>query len=347
MDGLDYAAFLADIERREILVPLDIDAAGVVLDGHQRLRAALELGHETVPIREVRVEDPVAYMLLAAIRRRNLDASQKAALQLQLIEYEHERAAGKARSRANLRNSGVEVATLPPRAGKLRDWLAHEAGVSARTAQDVLTTYEADPALFEQIRTGTVPAHRAAQLVRRERRYAEIGEGGPLPAGPFDLVYTDPPWQMGNAGSDSAPEAHYRTRPTAEIADQPPPTGEHAVLYLWAVTSMLEDALEVMRAWGFAYKSQQVWVKPSIKLGVYFRNRHELLLFGRKGNYPVPEPDKRVDSVIEAPCGRHSAKPEIFYELIERSYPRASKLELYHRGKPRPGWTTWGNESQT
>jgi N6-adenosine-specific RNA methylase IME4 len=85
-------------------------------------------------------------------------------------------------------------------------------------------------------------------------------------------------------------------------------------------------------------------VKPSIKLGVYVRNRHELLLFARKGNYPVPDPEDRIDSVIEAPAGRHSAKPHVVYELLGRSYPSASKLELFRRGAPHPGWAAWGNE---
>src|SRR4051812_37657242 len=151
MDELDYAALLADIKLRRVLTPLDIDRAGTVLDGHLRLRAALELGHEHVPVRQVVAEDPVAYMLLAALRRRNLDPSQKAALQLELLNWQDAREQGRLRSRANLRHSSVEVATLPPRAGKLRDQLARIAGVSARTAQDVLTVRQADPALFEEL----------------------------------------------------------------------------------------------------------------------------------------------------------------------------------------------------
>jgi N6-adenosine-specific RNA methylase IME4 len=52
-------------------------------------------------------------------------------------------------------------------------------------------------------------------------------------------------------------------------------------------------------------------------------------------------------SVVEAPRRRHSEKPDVFYELIERMYPHASKLELFHRGPPRPGWAAWGDESES
>jgi len=99
----------------------------------------------------------------------------------------------------------------------------------------------------------------------------------------------------------------------------------------------------VIRAWGFECKTTLCWVKPWIGPGVWLRNRHELLLLGRRGDYPPPDPEDRVDSVLEAPRGRHSEKPERVYELLERMYPQASKLELFARSR-RPGWSAWGNE---
>lgn len=99
-----------------------------------------------------------------------------------------------------------------------------------------------------------------------------------------------------------------------------------------------------MEAWGFEYRANEVWVKPSIGMGVWTRNRHELLLIGRRGKASPPEPKARLDSVIEARRGRHSEKPACVYERLERLYPQLSKLELFARGKVRPGWTAWGNE---
>jgi N6-adenosine-specific RNA methylase IME4 len=116
------------------------------------------------------------------------------------------------------------------------------------------------------------------------------------------------------------------------------------VLFIWAVSSLLPEALELLEAWGFACKSSLCWVKPSIGPGVWLRNRHELLLVARRGAYPPPAPEDRCDSVLEAARGRHSQKPERVYELLEQMYPQASKLELFRRGAPRPGWAAWGNE---
>ncbi len=95
--------------------------------------------------------------------------------------------------------------------------------------------------------------------------------------------------------------------------------------FAWAVSSLLPQALEVMAAWGFTYKTSLVWVKPSIGLGAWVRHRHEHLLLGCKGRFCVPEPEDQPDSVIEAPRGRHSQKPVRIYELLERaSIPSSS-----------------------
>jgi N6-adenosine-specific RNA methylase IME4 len=344
MSAGEFAAFRADVAERGIVSPLEINAAGVVLDGRQRLRAALELGLESVPVRLLAVEDEPRHILLAALRRRDLGESQRAALQLELIDYDQAVAQRLARSRANLRHSSVEVATLPPRAGKLRDQLAAAAGVSARTAQDALTVRAADPELFARVKAGELPAHRAAQQVRRAERYREIEPAGPLPTGPFELIYADPPWQLGNPGGPYAPENHYPTMPLEEIAAMQVPAAENSVLFLWAVNCLLPQALQVLDAWGFHYVAKLSWVKDSIGLGNWVRYRDEPLLMGRRGSYPAPEPERRVDSVIEAPRRRHSQKPDCVYELIERMYPQASKLELFRRGSPHPGWAAWGNE---
>jgi N6-adenosine-specific RNA methylase IME4 len=339
----EWEALLADIGRRGIVVPLDVDDELVLYDGRQRLRAALELGLAEVSVRFVAPTDPVEFIVKAALQRRDLSPSRKAALMLELAQYEDELDAARTRSRANLKQQRSEVARLPPR-GKTRDRLASSCGASARVVQDAATVQQHDPELFERIKDGSLSAAVAARKVRRRQIAESLPDAGSPPEGPFELIYADPPWSMGNPESEHAPEQHYATQPTDVIKAMRIPAAESAVLFLWAVNSMLPEALEVIEAWGFTYKTHLVWVKPSIKLGNYFRNQHELLLFGRKGNYPVPDPEDRAASVIQAPAGRHSAKPAQAYELIERSYPRASKLELYARGKPRSGWAAWGNE---
>jgi N6-adenosine-specific RNA methylase IME4 len=338
----EFEALVADIAKRGVLDPIDINPAGAVLDGHERLRAALELGLERLPVRIVAPSDERAHMLLAVLLRKHLNPGQRAALVLELPEIEQERLAARTRQQANLKQN-AEVAGLPPRYERTRDRVARLAGVSARTVQDAETVRLLDRDLFEQVKLGQLPAERAARQLRRARRYAELGEASQLPEGPFQMIYADPPWQLGSPESPNAPENHYPTLPLEEIKALEVLAADDAVLFLWAVASRLCEALEVMRAWGFEPKSNLVWVKDGIGLGTWVRHRHELLLIGARGTFPPAAPSARPDSVIEAKRRRHSQKPDCVYELLEQMYPWASKLELFARTR-RPGWASWGNE---
>jgi N6-adenosine-specific RNA methylase IME4 len=110
---------------------------------------------------------------------------------------------------------------------------------------------------------------------------------------------------------------------------------------------MLPQALAVMDAWGFEYRSNYVWLKDRIGTGYWNHKAHEHLLIGMRGNVPAPAPGTQWDSVVEAPVGEHSAKPSIFLEMIEEYYPNLPKIELNCRGKGRPGWAVWGNEAKS
>jgi N6-adenosine-specific RNA methylase IME4/ParB-like chromosome segregation protein Spo0J len=349
LPGLDTAGWrglLADIGERGVQVPLEIDRDGVVLDGHLRLRAARELGLEVLPVRVIAPPDQVEYLLLAALLRRQLSPSQRAALAVELDQYRRASETGRSRRLANLKGQPpVEVAELPPH-GKTRDRAASWAGVSARTIQNAATVQAADPALFAQVKAGAIPADRAARRVLQQKRDKQLPPPAPLPEGPFELIYADPPWRLpGSPDSSRAVENHYPTMPLDEIAAMRVPAAEDAVLYLWAVPSMLPEALAVMRAWGFEYRGELIWVKDKIGLGHWYRNQHEPLLIGVRGNFKPPAPNRRFASVIHARRRRHSAKPEQFYELLEHAYPGASKLELFRRGAARPGWMIWGNQA--
>ena len=343
MSAAERALLVEDVRGRGIHSRLEVTAEGVVLDGRHRLEVARELGLEVVPVRVVAPADEVEHMVRAALARRHLTASQRGALAVELAAFQTARAEAVVRQRANLRQA-PEVATLPPRGERTRDAAARIANVSPRVVQDAAPVRDHDPALFERVRAGEIPAHKAARQVRRERRYAEIPAAPPLPEGPFQVILADPPWQMGSPDSASAPENHYPTMPLADIEALEVPAADDAILYLWVVNSLLPEAFAVMAAWGFTYGGNLVWVKPSIGLGNRVRYRHELILFGIKGSFPVPEPADRPDSVIEAPRGAHSEKPEVLHERIERAHPHATKCELFARGVPRAGWVAWGNE---
>lgn len=163
----------------------------------------------------------------------------------------------------------------------------------------------------------------------------------------YPVLCADPPWRYeANTTPDTrAIENHYPTMSAAELAVLPVPADEDAVLFLWATSPKLAEALELLTAWDFEYRTCMVWVKDKIGMGHYARQRHELLLIAKRGAIPVPDPSDRPDSVIEAPRLEHSRKPSEAYARIERMYPHLPRVELFARS-PRQGWAVWGNEVQ-
>ena len=184
----------------------------------------------------------------------------------------------------------------------------------------------------------------SASVQRLARKIAPKPETPPLPKGTYDVIYADPPWRYDFAASDSRKiENQYPTMDIEEIKQIEIPTGVNAVLYLWATVPKLCEALDILSSWGFLYRSSMVWDKEIIGMGYWFRNQHELLLLGTKGNVTVPKESDRVSSVYKERRGKHSAKPVIVRDWIKKWHPRACAIELFAREK-HDGWESWGNE---
>jgi N6-adenosine-specific RNA methylase IME4 len=111
---------------------------------------------------------------------------------------------------------------------------------------------------------------------------------------------------------------------------------------LWSPNNTLPHALQVMHAWGFSYRGVRTWKKDGAPgTGFYFRNNTEQLLFGIRGK-PMRFRDDNVASWFEAPRGRHSEKPVLVHNMIERCSP-GPFLELFAR-EAVPGWHVWGDQ---
>lgn len=187
---------------------------------------------------------------------------------------------------------------------------------------------------------------REAKEIVQRMRFADMPEPT-LPQGKFSVFYADPPWQYDfSLTANRQIENHYPTMTVEEICRLPigEMANEDAVIYLWGTNPKLLEAVAVLAAWGFEYKTNMVWVKPQIGGGYWARQRHELLLIATRGAFSPPPPAIRPHSVIEAPRMAHSAKPLEVAELLETLYPSAPKVELFCRA-PRPGWTAWGNQA--
>ena len=164
----------------------------------------------------------------------------------------------------------------------------------------------------------------------------------------YRTILIDPPWnEQGGGKIKRGADRHYPLLKTPDIIRTIYNSGvfnpdKDAHLYLWVTNNFLQDGLEVMKALGFRYITNLVWVKPSFGLGQYFRGQHELLLFGVKGRLASQATPKNIPTLIEAPKNQHSSKPPKTYEYIEKTSP-APRLEMFARIK-RHNWDVWGNE---
>lgn len=171
------------------------------------------------------------------------------------------------------------------------------------------------------------------------------------PAGGFDLIMADPPWSYemrSEKGYGRAPDAHYTTMSIEAIKAMPVEAlaSPNCLLWLWAVSPMLPEAMEVIRAWGFTFKTSGHWAKvgasgkQAFGTGYILRNAGEPFLIATRG---FPKTTRSVRSVIIAPVREHSRKPERAFSEAEHLMPEARRLELFSR-QQRPGWSVWGNE---
>jgi N6-adenosine-specific RNA methylase IME4 len=161
----------------------------------------------------------------------------------------------------------------------------------------------------------------------------------------FGVIYADPPWNysLDYEGSSRSISNQYDTMTIDAICSMDVPAEKDCILYLWATAPLLPEALQVISAWGFNYKSCAVWDKVAMGMGYWFRGQHELLLVGVRGRVTSPPSSLRVPSVLRCHRGRHSAKPEQVRHWIEQWYPNTPKLEMFSRLK-RPGWEVFGNQ---
>ena len=173
--------------------------------------------------------------------------------------------------------------------------------------------------------------------------------------GKFQTILADPPWQFQNRTGKMAPEhkrlSRYTTLKLNEIKEIPVNSvaDKTCHLYLWVPNALLQEGLEIMKAWGFDYKTNLIWHKirkdggPDGRgVGFYFRNTTEMILFGIKGRMRTLAPGRSQVNIIKTRKREHSKKPDELYDIIEACSP-GPYLELFARGA-RKNWTQWGNE---
>jgi len=167
----------------------------------------------------------------------------------------------------------------------------------------------------------------------------------------YQVIYADPPWAYRKKHGNGTAARHYplmdvesiKALPVAAIAD------ENCMLFLWATFPTLPNALEVIKAWGFTYKTLGFsWIKtntrngkPFFGIGYYTRSNCEVCLIAVRGKRIIKS--NSVSSVVISPRQRHSQKPAIIRDRIVELCGDVPRIELFARNKT-DGWDVWGNE---
>lgn len=193
----------------------------------------------------------------------------------------------------------------------------------------------------------------------------------------YKTLVVDPPWRYRSPGWKGGARNHYPTLPTEVLETLPIPeiAAPDAHLWLWCTDTFEEDALHLIKQWGFTKKATWVWIKltknplgarqlatyrergwPIIEYegrlhgqqwgnGYYGRGDSEFLMLAVRGKNMVDHRARQVRKSVVAPVGVHSEKPERAYDLI-RHYSPEPRIELFARTR-RYGFDVWGNEVES
>ena len=333
-----------------------------IIDGHHRyaICCKYDIVFQTVEKTELESElDVKIWMIKNQFNRRNLPIETRLALAYKFKEFEQEKA--KARMQATQFKATDLNMAYPLVGNPQEEELKKEQSVQSRgTLGEIAKMAGVGHTTAEQYdtiqRKGTEEQKEGVALrkasikkvyneIRKQERL-EQNKATEWPEGKYRVIYADPPWQYGDerSGYGGAID-HYNTMSIEELCQMPVASlaEDNAILFLWATAPLLPEALELVEAWGFTYKTNIVWDKVRPNLGNYTSVRHEHLILAVKGS-GVPDNTERFDSVqtVER-VGRHSEKPEEFRNIIETLYTYGNKVELFARKKI-DGWVSYGNE---
>ena len=170
----------------------------------------------------------------------------------------------------------------------------------------------------------------------------------------YQIIYADPPYEYSNSGSTKNSRGNakqfYKTMPVNEIKKIPVEkiADDNCWLFLWTTYPQIQNGLDVLRAWGFGYKTVAfTWIKKTVHMkdfvgmGFYTRANPEIVLLGLKGKvHPI---NKTVRNIVYSQIQEHSKKPDIVRDKIIQLCGDLSRIELFARQKI-PKWDCWGDD---
>ncbi|MHA1408523.1 MAG: MT-A70 family methyltransferase [Candidatus Heimdallarchaeaceae archaeon] len=175
----------------------------------------------------------------------------------------------------------------------------------------------------------------------------------PFPDKKYQIIYADPPWQYKTKEClakksilNGKLNKHYNTMELEDLKnlDVQNITAKNALLFLWIVSPMLVEGIQVMSSWGFKYATVVfVWYKQNTNPGHYTMSECEFCLIGKTGRIPYPRGARNIRQMVSRRREKHSQKPEEVRNRINKMFPTQNKIELFARERVE-GWDAWGDE---
>lgn len=320
---------------------------GTIIDGHHRYEIC---NRYSLPfkIEEREFEDEIAvkrWMIKNQFARRNLPIEERLRLAFEDTNLEELQAEAKERELAGKKIDPSKPVYTGQEKGRTLDKIAEKAGCSHVTAHDYKKIMDAGQ--LDRLKEESIKKV-AKEIQHKEKKEAreQTLKATEFPKGKYRVIYADPPWSYNDkkAPGQGGAEEQYPTMSIEDICNMKVQdiTDDNAVLFLWATTPLLQEGLDVMKAWGFTYKTLFTWDKVRPFPGNYNSVMQEFLFLGTKGSC-LPDIDIKPSSIVRVEKGRHSEKPEEFRELIETLYKYGNKVELFAR-KQSSGWDVFGNQ---
>lgn len=349
----DYEALKADIAERGVLIPIDVDEDGNVLDGHHRLAIARELGIDCPKFKRIGLgsdEDKRTHARALNIARRHLDSKQKRELIAAELKDDPERS-----NRQIGEALGVDKNTVTSVRQELegRGEIHHVSTITDTAGRQQPSRKPTKTILIDDDDTvkDSAKNYRAAKTTATKARNEETAARKmAAPEGRYGTLVIDPPWPMEKVERDERPNQIGFDYPTMDETALREFGGavnaaahDNAHLFMWTTHKFLPMSLRLLEVWGWKYVLTMVWHKPGgfQPFGLPQYNC-EFCVYARRGA-PVFRETKAFPTCFEAPRGAHSEKPDAFYDMIRR-VTHDGRIDIFNR-RQIDGFTGWGNES--
>lgn len=350
MSADEYSALKLDIAANGLIEPIWLHEEKII-DGRNRYNACRDVGIK--PTFRQYIGEPgaplVAFVVSLNLKRRHLDAGQKAFIALEIEPM----LAAFARERQRGGQGGVLLTEKIQEAsrGEAASQAAAIVGTNAHYVADAKRLTAAAPELAAQVKAGTMKMPAAIQEMKRAQVVTRLESVEEKTAkelsGTYDVIVIDPPWPIEKIEREERQNQvafEYPTMSIEDIAALEIPAAEDCHIWLWTTQKYLPHAIELISTWSLKYVCTFVWHKPGgfQPFGLPQYNA-EFAIYARKGA-PSFVDLKDFKLCFDAPRGAHSEKPELFYEMVRR-VTAGRRLDMFNR-RAIVGFDGWGKESE-